>query len=297
MAGFAGCQSVLSQKLPKSTERLKIGLKDEKTQLDSSFFLSHGRIWLIGGTSDSAKIALAIAAEQFPCTVTVTTPSAQALYPQSSELKIWVGTLKSPQLWTFCTQEKIVAIVDASHPYAVTVSQNAIAIATQKQIPYLRYERAAINALGAVELDSFETLLKEDYLLGQRVLLTVGYKALPLFQSWQNRATLFARILPAVNSLAVAISAGFSSDRIMALRPPVSAALEKALWQQWQISLVVTKASGEAGGEDIKRSVAAELDISLIVIARPKVVYPRQTNDISEVLTFCRQHLRAYLSK
>jgi precorrin-6A/cobalt-precorrin-6A reductase len=265
--------------------------------------MNQEKIWLIGGTSESAKIAEALTAERFPCIVTVTTPAARSLYLPSPYLKIETALIETSQMESFCQREEIAAIVDASHPYATEVSQGAIALharyaialATQKQIPYLRYERPSINTHlndeNAISLDSFEKLIEGDYLLGQRVLLTVGYKALPLFQPWQNRATLFARLLPAVNSLEAAIRAGFSSDRIIALRPPVSAELEKALWQQWQISLVVTKASGEAGGEDIKRSLARELGIPLIVIKRPKVVYPQQTSDICEVLAFCRQYL------
>jgi precorrin-6A/cobalt-precorrin-6A reductase len=253
------------------------------------------QIWLVGGTSESAKIAEVLTAEQFPCIVTVTTPAARSLYLLNPYLKIETEAIATSQMESFCQREKIAAIIDASHPYATAVSQGAIATATQKQIPYLRYERPLIkthpNDENAIALDSFKTLIEGDYLLGQRVLLTVGYKALPLFQPWQNRATLFARLLPAVNSLEAAISAGFSSDRIVALRPPVSAELEKALWQQWQISLVVTKASGEAGGEDIKRSLARELGIPLIVISRPKVAYPQQTSDICKVLAFCRQYL------
>lgn len=284
------------------------------------------RIWLIGGTSESAEIAKAIALKTLPCLITVTTATARSLYRESQTLKIEVGQLDELQMIKLCQKEQILAIVDASHPYAVAVSQNAIATAIQQQIPYLRYERASIKKAegrgqeagkrrgdagtrgqgdkqreteeeekekrNIIELESFETLINGDYLLGQRVLLTVGYKALPLFELWQNRATLFARILPAVHSLKVAFAAGFSSDRILALRPPVSADLELALWQHWQISLVVTKASGEAGGEEIKRSLAAELGIPLIVIARPKIIYPRQTSDISEVLTFCYKYLK-----
>jgi precorrin-6A/cobalt-precorrin-6A reductase len=50
---------------------------------------------------------------------------------------------------------------------------------------------------------------------------------------------------------------------------------------------VVSKASGRAGGEEIKQRVSQLLEISLIVIARPKVDYPQQTNDLNEVLNFC----------
>jgi precorrin-6A/cobalt-precorrin-6A reductase len=98
-----------------------------------------------------------------------------------------------------------------------------------------------------------------------------------------------------VTSLEVAIASGFSSERIIALRPPVTAELEKALWHQWDISLVVTKASGTAGGENIKRIIAAELGIPLIVIARPVVEYPQQTSNLLVALEFCRTYIGSNL--
>jgi precorrin-6A/cobalt-precorrin-6A reductase len=115
----------------------------------------------------------------------------------------------------------------------------------------------------------------------------VGYKILPRFKQWQTQAVLFARILPSMESLKVALDSGFTSDRLIAIRPPISLDLEKALWQKWNISLVVSKASGQAGGEEIKQKVAELLGIRLIVIARPKVDYPQQTNDLNDVLKFC----------
>lgn len=256
---------------------------------------SSRKIWLIGGTKDSAEIAKAIAAENFACIVTVTTETAKGLYVCHPVLTIVVGKIDRTRMRDFCQQERISVIVDASHPHAAEISQGAIAIATELQLPYLRYERPYLdrssNSPNGLELDSFATLLAGDYLNRQRVLLTVGYKTLPLFQSWQDRATLFARILPSVQSLEVAFSAGFTPDRLIALRLPISLELEKALWQQWQISLVVTKASGVAGGEDTKRVAARELGIPLIAIARPKLVYPQQTSNLSEVVSFCRQYL------
>ncbi len=255
------------------------------------------RLWLIGGTSESVALARAIASLALPCTVTVTTVAAEALYPTTPMLDVHVGHLDGDKLEQFLQAQQIAAILDASHPYAVEVSKMATRAAAQWKIPYLRFERPAVNAqddnLQRIELESFEALLAGDYLFQQRVMLTVGYKALSLFDSWQDRSTLFARILPAVTSLEAAIAAGFTSDRIIALRPPVSAEVEKALWRHWEISLVVTKASGTAGGEEIKRTVAAELGIPLIVIARPTVDYPQQTSDFSVALEFCQTHLNS----
>jgi precorrin-6A/cobalt-precorrin-6A reductase len=253
------------------------------------------RLWLIGGTSESAQIAEAIAPLKLPCTITVTTAAATALYPQIEFFQIIVGQIDPYNLDTFFQQQQIGAVLDASHPHAVAVSQGAMASAARWEIPYLRYERPSLSletqAGNVIALESFDALLAGNYLHQQRVLLTVGCKPLPQFQSWQDHSTLFARTLPTANSIEVALSAGFTSDRIIALRPPISAELEKALWHHWQISLVVTKASGKAGGEEVKQAAAAELGIPLIVITRPSITYPQQTSDLSEVLAFCRQHI------
>lgn len=251
-------------------------------------------IWLIGGTQESAQLAIALAIASIPCIISVTTESARALYPPALTLHVWVGKLTPDSLEEFLRQQQIVAILDASHPYAQVVSQNAIAAAQKLQIPYLRYERPVLDwginsQLKLGGLDSFETLVSGNYLQAQRVLLTVGYKPLQMFRPWQERATLFARILPSVTALEAANQAGFTPDRLICLRPPIGAELEKALWQQWQISLVVTKASGTAGGEDIKRTVAAQLGIPLIIIDRPTVEYPLKTSDLSVALEFCHR--------
>ena len=244
-------------------------------------------IWLIGGTKDSVTIAHKISARKLPLIVTVTTPEARGLY--DSQLHTAVGCMAPEAMVKFCQDQKITAIIDASHPFAVVVSQNAIATAAQLQIPYLRYERATCEGSASdsiIVLDSFATLLQGDYLLGKRVLLTVGCKVLPQFQAWQDKCTLFARVLPKRESLQTALAAGFTSDRLIALRPPLSVALETALWQQWDISLVVTKASGKTGGEAIKQQVASQLNIPLIAIARPQVIYPQQTSCLDEIIAF-----------
>lgn len=254
----------------------------------------NGRLWLIGGTQESVQLAAAIAQANLPCTISVTTESARSLYPTAPALRVWVGLLTPAKLQEFLHEQQIVAVLDASHPYAVEISKSAIAAARERQIPYLRYERPTVDtqlwASSVIELDSFDTLLAGNYLHSSRVLLTVGYKPLHLFQPWHDRSTLFARILPSAIALEVAFSAGFTQDRLICLRPPIWADLERALWRQWEISLVVTKASGTPGGEDVKRRVANDLGIPLVVITRPGVEYPQQTSDLLVAVEFCRQH-------
>jgi len=250
------------------------------------------RLWLIGGTQESAQLAQALIQAHLPCVVTVTTEQAQSLYPPGPALQVVVARFNAETLPRFLEREAIAAVLDASHPFAAEISRLAIATAKQRHLPYLRFERPAPVAPPnprETRVESFEHLLSSHILEGERVLLTVGYRPLPLFLPWQERATLFARILPSVVALETALEAGFSPDRLLALRPPVPLALERALWQHWHISQVVTKASGQPGGEETKRQIAAELEISLIVIARPPIAYPQQTSHLDRVLEFCRQ--------
>jgi precorrin-6A/cobalt-precorrin-6A reductase len=260
----------------------------------------YSKIWLIGGTRDSATIANLLRDSVIPFVVTVTTTTAQSLYIDATS--VVVGCMNATQMACFCQHHQIKGVIDASHPYATEVSRQAIAVATELNIPYLRYERTIYQPLAVkqqdttvLEINSFEQLVTGDYLTAQRVLLTVGCKALPQFQLWHQRATLFARILPKIKSLEIAIASGFTGDRLIAIRPPISLATETALWQQWDISLVVTKASGQAGGEDIKRQVAATLGIPLIIISRPSMTYPQQTFDLGDVLPFCELALSSRL--
>ena len=249
------------------------------------------QLWLIGGTGDSAAISRLLSEREIPFVVSVVTPSARCLYDDRTNIA--VGRMDKAQMRSFCLQKKIGKIIDASHPYAVEVSQNAIAVSQKLNIAYLRYERSSdrqdnssINNSLITKLDNFEALITGDYLVKQRVLLTIGCKTLPLFKTWHDRSTLYARILPKIESLKIAQQAGFTSDRLIAMRPPFNADLERVLWQQWQISLVVTKASGKAGGENIKRQIAEELNIPLVIIDRPKIAYPQQTFSLSEIINF-----------
>lgn len=253
------------------------------------------KIWLIGGTSESARLINAIALLQIPCIITVTTEAAKSLYPpESNLLKIWVGKLAPQQLSVFLKQHKIQAILDGSHPFAVEISKLAIATSQIYNIPYLRFERLVVEREpddpNLIILDTLETLLTHHYLTQKRVLLTLGYRMLPLFQPWQNQAELFARILPSPVALETALNSGFTPDRIIALRPPISEALETALWQQWKISLVVTKSSGTAGGEDIKIKVSQKLGIPLILLERPGLTYPQKTDCLETVIQFCKKY-------
>ncbi|MGB7413759.1 MAG: cobalt-precorrin-6A reductase [Thermosynechococcaceae cyanobacterium] len=252
------------------------------------------RIWLIGGTSEGLALARRLIKASLPCTVSVTTASAERRYPRDALLKVQIERFTPQTLATFLKLEKIAVILDASHPHAAEISTLAMKTAEADHIPYLRFERPAVidpDPDCVKRVEGLDAVLCDQYLLNRRVLLTLGAKALSQFRPWQSRSTLFARILPSQVALQAAIEAGFDPERLIALRPPISMDMERALWRQWRIDQVITKASGQPGGEGIKRQVAAALKINLVIIQRPPLVYPQQTSEMGDAIAFCQRAL------
>jgi precorrin-6A/cobalt-precorrin-6A reductase len=255
-----------------------------------------GNLWLIAGTSEGIALATQLAPLGLPSQVTVTTPAAAIPYGEISGVTVTVlKFLTKEEAMTWAIAHQIIGILDASHPFAIQISTQAMAIAPQLGIPYLRVERPEIalppTALSLPFAD-LATLFASGELAGERVLLTLGSQWLHHFEDWQDQATLFARILPTTTALELAKQAGFQRDRLMALQPPITWQLEVALWQQWDITKVVTKASGETGGELAKRQASEHLKVPLLVLQRPALAYPEQTGDLAIALARCQTWFR-----
>lgn len=242
-------------------------------------------IWLIGGTQEGLAIAHHLAQTRLPWLVTVTT-SAGALPYRSLNGRIRVGPLTSLSLPQFLRAQPIDAIVDASHPFAVEISRLAMWVSGEMKIPYLRFERKRLPLLPGTEvLPNLVSVLHPRYLSNRRVLLTLGVKALALFQPWLTETQIWARILP--NSWDRAIATGFPAQRLIPMRLPLTAEQEERLWLQLRIDTVIAKSSGVPGGLEVKQQVAVTLGAHLIVIERPQIHYPVQTDDLDTVVDFC----------
>ncbi|NJN23264.1 MAG: precorrin-6A reductase, partial [Acaryochloridaceae cyanobacterium RL_2_7] len=186
-------------------------------------------------------------------------------------------------------ERHITGILDASHPFAIEISTRAMRVAQQIGRPYLRFERSSVMADESdlvTELDQGLGTLSRERLAGQRVLLLIGSQGLSEFSQWQDCAELFARILPTESALQAASQAGFRRDHLIAFQPPLSFEMERSLWLHWQITLAITKASGQAGGEEIKRQVADDLKIPLLILKRPPLTYQWKTESPGTAIAF-----------
>ena len=244
-------------------------------------------IWIVGGTSESRQVARQLSSANYPWVATVVTPEAQRLYITLNG-RVSAGALTADTLPKFLSNEDICGIVDASHPFATEISHLAIAGAQAHALPYLRYERPRLAmAPATLRLPAIECLLQPQYLQGRRILLAIGVQSLAQLAPWQACSQLWARIWPSERSRDRAIAAGFAAERLILQKPPRSVEDERRLWRSLQLDAVVTKASGQASGFDLKQAAAAQLGIQLIAIERPAIAYPQQTTSLECVLTFC----------
>ncbi|MEM9567335.1 MAG: precorrin-6A reductase [Cyanobacteria bacterium P01_E01_bin.34] len=257
-------------------------------------------IWLIGGTSESKQMAQCLSNWGHSWLVTITTPLAAQLYT-SLPGEALAQRLTPATIERFISTHAIQGIIDASHPFATQISLLAIQASKIYSLPYIRIERPSFPLHpSTLLLPNFEAVLQPIYLARQRVLLTTGVKTLHLFADWHQCSHLWARILPNESSKQQALATGFPPDRLIQQRlPAVQERLhnkeelkerERQLWRSLNISTVVTKEAGAAGGFALKQELALELGVKLIAIGRPDMNYPLMANDVDQVRAFC-QHI------
>lgn len=75
------------------------------------------------------------------------------------------------------------------------------------------------------------------------------------------------------------------------MQGPFSKELNKALYDHYKVTLMITKESGKVGAFDEKVEAALEMGIETIVIARPKIDYGTKFSDFAGVIGQLKQLL------
>ena len=246
-------------------------------------------ILLLSGTGEGRLLGARLRAAALPFMAAVTTPEARALFVDlEPPPQVLVTRFSDDSLAALIQEQHVGAILDATHPFARRISEQAIQAAAQAHIPYLRYERptSTLSAgCGAIlVVPDVEAAARVCLERGRRIFLTTGAKTLLTFREVIGCKWVMARILPTVASLTQALDAGLTPAQLLALRGPFSQALEYALLREYQIDLLVTKESGAAGGLDTKLAVAAELRVPAVMVKRPQLPYPNLCQDLDQAV-------------
>lgn len=246
-------------------------------------------ILVLAGTSDARELALKIKQKGFALVATVVTDNA-AKGMEEIGIPVRVGRLAASEITELIRKEGFRAVVDASHPYAEEASKNAMAGAKMAEVPYIRYEREQgcypENEKLAIVRDYHEAAEVAAERRGV-IMLTTGSKTLQIFTEkllGLPDTTLVARMLPRKDNMEKCEQLGVEQKNIVAMQGPFSKELNRALYQQYGVTLMITKESGKVGAVDEKIEAALEMGIETIIISRPPLNYGIKFSNFEDVI-------------
>ena len=224
-------------------------------------------VLIFGGTVEGRQTAL----RERDAVVCVTSAYARELLPP--EIDCRVGRLDQAQMLALMQSLRPERVIDATHPYAVQVSENIRFCCDQLGLPCQRVTRPPCDGPWRAHVRSARDTQHAACLLAAtegRVLLTTGSHTLAAYTAATDPQRLWARVLPTMEALTLCRQAGLPASHVIAMQGPFSAALNAALYDQLGIQVMVTKDSGVAGGLEEKVLPALARDIDVIVIERPQ---------------------------
>jgi precorrin-6A/cobalt-precorrin-6A reductase len=160
--------------------------------------------------------------------------------------------------------ERIDAVVDATHPFAATMTAHAAEVCADLRMPYLVLARPAWAPGDALVVGSdtaaAETVARQGYL---RVFLTTGRSGAKAFAG--SDAWFLIRAVTAPDDASLP-----RRHRLLLSRGPYRYDDEFALLRQHRIDALVTKNSG-GDMTRAKLDAAAALAIPVVMVARPQL--------------------------
>ena len=224
------------------------------------------RILLFGGTTEGRELAAALSERGHRVTVCVTTPLGAGALRGIPGLRVRVGPA-TPELLPGLLAEADLC-VDATHPYACSITKSLVAACQRTGTPLRRVLRPACDSGGTALVPDAAAAAATLRDTEGNILLTTGARELPAFRGLPP-ARLYARVLPTNEALEACADAGIPTRNILAMVGPFSVGMNLAILRQYEISWLVTKDGGRAGGLDEKLEAARRVGARVVLVARP----------------------------
>lgn len=204
--------------------------------------------------------------------VAIATDYGRELLPEDGEgFSVHQGRMDENAMVDFIESHHIHQIIDATHPYAVEVSENIGRARAKTGVPVYRLAReeedfpndclVVPSSAGAAE-----------YLRGTEgpVLLTTGSKELSSYTGIPDFASrLYPRMLPDPEMIQTVLDMGYRKQNLICMQGPFTEETNVAILRQMGAKYMVTKESGKVGGFPEKVAAAQKLGVKVILIKRP----------------------------
>jgi len=225
-------------------------------------------ILILGGTAQARELAHALA-EKRPDLNLLSAIAGLTRSPPKIPGQLFVGALGgAPGLADFIRRHDIQMLIDATHPFAATISQNAVhacdATATQR----LRLDRPAwvlprtANIRRVADFTAAADLVAGT---SNSTFLAIGHKNLGAFRAVQGVHFLVRLLDP---ETADAVTGPLKNCTVICARPPFRQADEEALLRHHDIDTLVSKDSGGTATR-AKIDAALKLDLRIVLVRRP----------------------------
>jgi precorrin-6A/cobalt-precorrin-6A reductase len=238
-------------------------------------------IVILGGTAEARQLAATLVGNGVDV---VSSLAGRVNAPNLPPGRVRVGGFGGAEgLAEYLRQEYVSAVVDATHPFATTISHNAQQAAAHTVTPLVRLERPGWRKhrrAGSWTWVPDAAAARAAAESALRPFLTTGRKSLPDFLSWGNRNVLVRLVDPPTDLL---------PERwvLIMSRGPYSYAGECHILSEHAVDVLITKDSG--GAHTVaKLDAAGNLGIPVVIIARPKRAQVPQLETVSEAVAWCR---------
>lgn len=226
-------------------------------------------VLIFGGTAEGRLLAEAALEAGRPVIICVATDVGASFLPAGAPgLTISQGRLDVPEMEALMEGADFAFVLDATHPYAVVVSQNLRLAAQNRALAYYRLLRETGDYEGCLVAPSVAEACR--LVLPGNVLAATGSKeiaAYTVISDFQSR--VYARVLPAPASVESCLAAGLPQDHILAATGPFSVDENVETLHRLAIKTLITKDGGVRGGFGEKLEAARLCGVRLIVVGRP----------------------------
>ena len=177
------------------------------------------------------------------------------------------GGMDVTDMADFCRGHDIRLLVDAAHPFAENLHQNIVNVASQINVPVVRYDR--IYPPHDSDLVWCRDYADAIHRLGQhgvsKLLALTGVNTIAKLQPYWQANECWFRILNREESQRLASRTGFPADHLVYYEQDDTAKLIERLRPQ----AIITKESGTSGGYIEKIVAARHAGIKTFVVERP----------------------------
>ena len=219
------------------------------------------RVLLLGGTSEARSLA----ARLHPRVRIISSLAGRVADPALPVGPVRIGGFGGPDgLRQWLVDNDIGAVVDATHPFAATITGNAVQACGDLGVAHLVLHRPPWEPAAAIVVDSdeqaAETIAEQGF---SRVFLTTGRSGTVAFRD--SGAWFLIRLVSAPDTVDLP-----RRHRLILSCGPYRYRGETALLRDHRIDVLVTKNSGGALTR-AKIDAAADLGVAVVMIDRPAV--------------------------